>query len=51
VGRSYRDAPEVDGVVVCRGRAATGEVVRVRVTEALEHDLVAEPVAAGAAGG
>lgn len=44
VGRSYRDAPEVDGVVVCRGRAEPGQRVRVRVTEALEHDLVAEPV-------
>jgi ribosomal protein S12 methylthiotransferase len=46
VGRTYRDAPEVDGLVICRGAAKPGEVVRVRVTESLAHDLVGEMAAA-----
>ena len=44
VGRSYRDAPEVDGLVFCHGLARPGTMPRVRVTGALEHDLLAEPV-------
>lgn len=40
VGRSYRDAPEVDGLVLARGRAEIGAMVEVRVTEALEYDLL-----------
>lgn len=46
VARSYRDAPEVDGLVVCRGSARPGEMPRVRVTESLAHDLVAELIGA-----
>ena len=45
VGRSYRDAPEVDGLVICSGSARPGDMPRVRVTEALAHDLVARVVA------
>ncbi len=45
VGRSYRDAPEVDGLVLLRGDFAPGELVRARVTEALAYDVVAEPLA------
>jgi len=44
VGRSYRDAPEVDGVVLLPGQLPIGEMVRGRVTRALEYDLVAEVV-------
>lgn len=44
VARSYRDAPEVDGLVICRGAAQPGDLRRVRVTEALPHDLVAEMI-------
>jgi ribosomal protein S12 methylthiotransferase len=40
VGRSYRDAPEVDGVVLIEGDAAPGAMVRVRVTGALPYDLI-----------
>jgi ribosomal protein S12 methylthiotransferase len=47
VGRAYRDAPEVDGLVICRGRAAPGTFVRVRVTDALPYDLVAERIDEG----
>jgi ribosomal protein S12 methylthiotransferase len=42
IGRSYRDAPEVDGLVLLRGEAAPGEMVRARVTQALAYDVVAE---------
>jgi ribosomal protein S12 methylthiotransferase len=44
VGRSYRDAPEVDGLVFCKGRARASEMKRARITEALPYDLLAEPV-------
>jgi ribosomal protein S12 methylthiotransferase len=45
-GRSYREAPEVDGVVEASTHApvSTGEFVMVRVLEAMEHDLVGEVV-------
>jgi ribosomal protein S12 methylthiotransferase len=40
-GRSYRDAPEIDGVVYIKNsRAKPGDFVTVRITEALEYDLV-----------
>jgi ribosomal protein S12 methylthiotransferase len=41
IGRSRRDAPEVDGLVFLHGRAAVGQIVRARVAQALEYDLVA----------
>jgi ribosomal protein S12 methylthiotransferase len=40
VGRSYRDAPEVDGLVFVRERVAPGTIVSVRITDALAYDLV-----------
>ncbi|HET6316886.1 MAG TPA: 30S ribosomal protein S12 methylthiotransferase RimO [Chloroflexota bacterium] len=44
-GRSYRDAPEVDGLVLVRAeRLPVGEIVRVRVEQALAYDLLARPV-------
>ncbi|MGD0115059.1 MAG: 30S ribosomal protein S12 methylthiotransferase RimO [Dehalococcoidia bacterium] len=43
-GRSYRDAPEVDGLVLCAGEALPGEMKRVRIVEALAYDLIGEPV-------
>ncbi|MCE5323030.1 30S ribosomal protein S12 methylthiotransferase RimO [bacterium] len=40
-GRSYRDAPEIDGLVYIRGGSAQpGEFVDVEITEASEYDLV-----------
>jgi ribosomal protein S12 methylthiotransferase len=48
VGRSYRDAPEVDGVVLVQGEPPLGELARVRVQRALEYDLVAVPIASPA---
>jgi len=43
-GRSYRDAPEVDGLVLCAGEALPGEIRRVRIVEALAYDLIGEVV-------
>lgn len=43
-GRSYRDAPEVDGLVLFPAEARPGEMVRVRVSEALPYDLLGERV-------
>jgi ribosomal protein S12 methylthiotransferase len=39
VGRTYRDAPEIDGLVVIEGDAPSGEFVPVHVTGAMEYDL------------
>jgi ribosomal protein S12 methylthiotransferase len=39
VARSYRDAPEVDGVVLVDGPAPVGDLVRVRITGAEDYDL------------
>ncbi len=43
-GRSYREAPEVDGLVFCDGIAAPGAMPTVRITQALGHDLWATPL-------
>ena len=39
VGRSYRDAPEVDGYVVIEGKAEVGDIVPVKITGAFAYDL------------
>ncbi|MCS6848228.1 MAG: 30S ribosomal protein S12 methylthiotransferase RimO [Anaerolineae bacterium] len=39
VGRTYRDAPEVDGLVIIEGTLPAGEMVPVKITGALEYDL------------
>lgn len=39
VGRSYRDAPEIDGLVLVEEELPVGELVPVRITGALEYDL------------
>ena len=45
IGRSFRDAPEIDGQVYVRRCAALpGSFVRARICEARVYDLVAEPV-------
>lgn len=41
VCRSYRDAPEVDGLVMVQGELEIGKITAVEVTAALVHDLVA----------
>jgi ribosomal protein S12 methylthiotransferase len=39
VGRSFRDAPEVDGQVFAWGEAPVGAIVPVKVTQPTEYDL------------
>jgi ribosomal protein S12 methylthiotransferase len=43
LGRSYRDAPEIDGYVIVEGELPVGEIVPVRVTGATTYDLIATP--------
>lgn len=46
IGRSWADAPEIDGMVFLNGEQSLqpGDRVRVRVTHADEYDLWAEVV-------
>lgn len=44
VGRTYRDAPEVDGLALLRGEHPVGRILRARVVEGLEYDLMMEAV-------
>jgi ribosomal protein S12 methylthiotransferase len=41
LGRSYRDAPEIDGYVIVEGELPVGEFVPVRVSGATTYDLFA----------
>ena len=44
-GRSYRDAPEVDGLVLIKAeQLPVGEMVRVKIERALAYDLLGQPV-------
>jgi ribosomal protein S12 methylthiotransferase len=45
-GRSQADAPEIDGSVFLRdaGHLAQGDIVRVEIEDADEHDLYGVPV-------
>jgi ribosomal protein S12 methylthiotransferase len=44
LARSYRDAPEVDGFVVVPDMLPIGEMATVRITGALEYDIMGERV-------
>jgi ribosomal protein S12 methylthiotransferase len=46
IGRSYGDAPEIDGAVILSGTddAKPGDMVRARVTDSDEYDLWAERI-------
>jgi ribosomal protein S12 methylthiotransferase len=39
LGRSYRDAPEIDGMVIVEGEIPAGEMVPVRIRGAMAYDL------------
>ena len=43
IGRSYRDAPEIDGMVFIEGQAKVGDIVPVRITGAMAYDLTGVP--------
>ena len=44
VGRTYRDAPNVDGLIFVQTEEelVTGDFAKVRVTGAMEYDLIGE---------
>ena len=44
LGRSYRDAPEIDGLVLVDGMHQAGSFVPVQITGAMEYDLAGKPV-------
>lgn len=44
LGRSYRDAPEIDGMVILEGEFPPGELLPVRINGALTYDLSGEVV-------
>ncbi len=44
IGRSYRDAPEIDGMVLVEDKLPEGAIVPVQITGALVHDLLGKPV-------
>jgi ribosomal protein S12 methylthiotransferase len=39
MGRSYRDAPEIDGLVIVEGEIPVGEIAPIRITGAMAYDL------------
>ncbi len=43
-GRTWRDSPEVDNLVVIDAELPIGELAEVRFTDAREYELVAEPL-------
>ncbi len=44
IARSWRDAPEIDGLVLVEGQLPVGEIHSVRITGAMPYDLTAVPV-------
>ncbi len=44
IGRSYRDAPEVDGIVIVQDEIPIGRIARIKITQASEYDLIGEPI-------
>jgi ribosomal protein S12 methylthiotransferase len=43
IGRSYRDAPEIDGMVFVEGIAEIGQIIPVTITGAMVYDLTGIP--------
>lgn len=43
IGRSYRDAPEIDGYVVVPGELPLGEIVPIQISGAMVYDLTGTP--------
>jgi len=39
MGRTYRDAPEIDGLTILEGEYPNGEMILVQITDALAYDL------------
>ncbi len=45
IGRSYRDAPEIDGLVLVDGKLEVGQIAPVRISGAMAYDLSGVPAA------
>ena len=43
LGRTYRDAPEIDGMVILEGEVPIGELLQVRISGAMAYDLTGIP--------
>jgi ribosomal protein S12 methylthiotransferase len=43
MGRTYRDAPEIDGLTIFEGEHPPGEMIPVRITDAMAYDLSGIP--------
>jgi len=43
VGRTYRDAPEIDGLVIVPGELPLGEMVPINIDGAMTYDLTGSP--------
>jgi ribosomal protein S12 methylthiotransferase len=44
MGRTYRDAPEIDGLTILEGEYPIGEMIPVRITGAMAYDLSGIPL-------
>ena len=44
LGRSYRDAPEIDGLVLLEAKAPIGQIIQVKITGAMAYDLTGQLV-------
>jgi ribosomal protein S12 methylthiotransferase len=47
VGRSYRDAPEIDGLVLIENEIEPGKIVPIQITGAMIHDLTGRLISGG----
>jgi ribosomal protein S12 methylthiotransferase len=43
VGRTYRDAPEIDGIVLVEGQPEIGQIIPVEISTAMTYDLIGKP--------
>jgi ribosomal protein S12 methylthiotransferase len=44
LGRTYRDAPEIDGLTILEGEYPSGQIIPVRITDAMAYDLHGIPI-------
>jgi len=44
IGRSYRDAPEIDGLIFVEGALEIGAILRVQIDSVLPYDLKGHPI-------
>jgi ribosomal protein S12 methylthiotransferase len=47
IGRSHRDAPEIDGLVFFKGNAVPGDLVQIEISDAEPYDLFGAQVGSG----